>query len=252
MNERENPWVTGWTRRGGNVYPPALAERYKPIPTGALRDWLMDEANTNRLEDHLEYYFQRFEGRHFEWFIGQSTGELFDNFHILAAEALSVDVPSSAARWLIEPEATRDELVKAAHNALVPGKETLWTCDQSLLVGEKRSPDHGGPLFRLYYLFRQQGIGPVTSSKLLAARFPKVTPIRDSMISSLIQLKRGDDWWSIARGLLQADRNSLVIRLSRLKVPAGAEEISILRRLDIILWMESFARDFRSVKAQQR
>ena len=252
MKERENPWVSGRTRRGGNVYPPALAERYKRIPTEGLRDWLMDDANTDRFEDHLDFYLQHFEGRHFEWFIGRSTGDLFDIFHVLAAEALSVDVPSSAARWLIEPSKMRDELVKEAHSALAPGKETLWTCDQSILVGEKRSPDFGGPLFRLYYLLRQQGIGSVTSSKLLAARFPKVIPIRDSMISTLIQLKRGDDWWSIVRELLQADSNSLAIHLSRLKVPMEAEEISILRRLDIVLWMESHARDFRSVKAQQR
>lgn len=246
IEERANRWIPGMGRKR-DTYPPAQSDFKQKIPMGDLSYWLLDVGNKSRLEDHLDWYLRtdnNYGGRQFEWFVNQSGKKQFDPFHILAAESLSIRVPPKAVRWLLELNRDRAALLNEIHESLRPGADTLWTCDRSLLVGDEKDLTSSGALYRLYYDLRRGGIGPVTTSKLLAAMFPAVVPIRDSMVSALHGLKSSDDWWLLARGLFERAGKSLAVYLDGLAIPDDASPVTTLRRLDIILWMEANARQF--------
>lgn len=244
----KNRWVPGKGRERDN-YPPAAQDKWQPIPLTELHQWLVDDVDEQRLEDHLDRYQSSYGGRHFEWFSSQAKERRFTSYHILAAESLSVKVPPTAARWLLQPDARRDELLKQVHQVLVPGADSLWTCDASLLSGDSDSLDSSGALYQLYWSLRNgddqaegSGVGPVTASKLLAARFPALVPIRDSNIEALLGLTDNDNWWLDARDLLCRDDRSLVEVLNGLRTFTDSGKVTVLRKLDIVLWMEANAR----------
>lgn len=245
---RDNRWKAGG-KRERDWYPILDRERKQPIPYDKLHDWLVDSANRARLEDHLDWYLRidnNYAGRQFEWFASQANGSRFTSFHILAAESLSVKVPSTAARWLLEPDRNRDSFLESIHQSLTPGADTLWSCEVSLLQGDKKNLDTSGAMYRLFYLLKDHGIGPVTSTKLLASMFPFVIPIQDSRLTSLILPKAGENWWLIIRKLFAKTDGELEKYLDELSIPIGSENITTLRRLDIILWMEANARRISS------
>jgi len=251
-SECDKRWVPGEKRRRDR-YLPEEENESEPLRVGSLRDWLLNQANEQRLEDHLDWYLRTdngYDGRHFEWFVSQSSHDRFDAYHVLAAESLSIKVPPRAVRWLLERDPDSASLLNEIHELLRPGADTLWTCDRTLLTGERRHLASSGALFRLYYRLRtlgtndltRGGIGQVTTSKLLAAMFPEVVPIRDSMVEALLGLDDHENWWLTVRKLLEDDGQSLVRLLDGLRVPEGSEDVTTLRRLDIILWMEANAR----------
>jgi hypothetical protein len=91
--------------------------RCNPTPIGMKRipAWINDEKNRDLLQDHMDKYFGKdgkypgFEGRHFEWFIGQSPKHSFTVHDLAAIGALSVTVPTSTARNLIEDPSGKKE-----------------------------------------------------------------------------------------------------------------------------------------------
>jgi hypothetical protein len=239
----------GWKWDGKqDVYLPILAsETNKAIPISAIRSWLLAEENKQRIQNHLSRYFTvKYSGKYFEWFVAQSDSKKFTPWDILAVEALSRTVPTETARWLFEPNTDRGDFLAESHRSLVPGRDLLWTCDVKLLVD-------GGALRGLYKLFREQpGLGKVTASKLLATKFPAVVPIRDSKVETLLGLENSREWWDPIRSLFVANGESLAEYLDALKVPAEVGNVTTLRRLDVILWMEAKARNIQTGKAARR
>ena len=236
--------VEGWEWDGRqDIYVPTLAsEKDKPIPVSEIRSWLLADGNNQRIQDHLSWYFTvKYSGKHFEWFVAQSDSKqsdskMFTPWDILAVEALSVTVPTETARWLLEPNTKRDDHLAEALRSLVPGQDSLWTCDEELLAD-------GKPLSKLYAMLRaQDGLGYVTASKLLATKFPPVVPIRDSKVETLLGLEKSREWWAPIRGLFSASGQSLAEYLDGLDVPIEVGTVTTLRRLDVILWMEAKAR----------
>jgi hypothetical protein len=239
----------GWARVGKqDVYLPTLdGEKNKPIPVTEIRDWLLADENRQRIQDHLSWYFsQKYSGKHFEWFVSQSDYMKFTPWDILAVEALSVTVPTETARWLLEPNTKRDEHLAEALRSLVTGQDSLWACDEELL-------SDGKPLSKLYSMLRaEEGLGYVTASKLMAAKFPSVVPIRDSKVETLLSLEKSREWWSPIRKLFTVPDQSLAGYLDELEVPAEVGHVTTLRRLDVILWMEAKARNIQTGKAARR
>lgn len=235
--------IEGWAWDGKqDVYVPTLtSEINTPIPVTEIRGWLLTGENKQRIQSHLSRYFTvKYSGKHFEWFVTQSDLKMFTPWDILAVEALSVTVQTETARWLFEPHKRRDELLAESLRRLAPGQDSLWTCDEKLLRD-------GGALSDLYTLIREKdGLGQVTASKLLATKFAAAVPIRDSKVESLLGLEKSREWWSPIRKLFTVSGQSLAGYLDELKVPAEVGNVTTLRRLDVILWMEAKARRIKT------
>ena len=233
----------GWEWDGKqDIYVPTLASEINiPIPVTEIRSWLLSDENKQRIQNHLNRYFTvKYSGKHFEWFVAQSDLKMFTPWDILAVEALSVTVPTETARWLLEPNTERDDHLAEALRSLVPGQDSLWTCDEELL-------SDGKPLSKLYSMLRaEEGLGYVTASKLMAAKFPSVVPIRDSKVETLLGLEKSREWWSPIRKLFTVPGQSLAGYLDELKVPTEVGKVTTLRRLDVILWMEAKARRIKT------
>lgn len=233
-----------------DVYPVSPGEVLKPLSLlgdgqDAIGSWLLAVQNEQRIQDHLLRYFTaNYSGKNFEWFIDQASSRYFSPWHILAIESLSVSIPTPTARWLLEKDEKRDELLdEINHRGLE--KETLWSCDLRQLMED-------GELSDLYDLLRaKNGLGYVTTSKLLAAIFPTLVPIRDSLVEELLGMSDSSDWWIPMRRLFE-NSPRLESHLCSFDIPSAIGEVSTLRRLDVILWMEAKARSFRPRQIKKR
>jgi hypothetical protein len=211
-----------------------------PLDSGhpsAVWKWLTAPENQARIQHHLTRYFTAdYAGRHFEWFSSRGRGAHFSPWHVLAIESLSARLPSQTVRWLLEPDEERDGLLDRLQSIATAGT-SLWECDLTLLR-------EGGELSDLYDMLKtKEGFGHVTTSKLMAAKFPRLVPIRDSMVEALLGMEEQTNWWEPIRKLFVEADGSLVSHLNeKFEIPDEIGGVTTLRRLDVILWMESRAR----------
>jgi hypothetical protein len=97
------------------------------------------------------------------------------------------------------------------------------------------------PFARLYdCLNAEPGMGYVTTSKLMAARFPDIVPIRDSKVERLLGLEKSETWWNHMQAIVSEP--SIRHLLSEFDIPESSQTVGLLRRLDVILWMEAGAK----------
>jgi Family of unknown function (DUF6308) len=172
--------------------------------------------------DDLTDYFTRYTGRWFEYFSAQSDQLHLNANDLCACAALSVELDGETVDGLMSKAGEFDALL-----ARSPARDvTLWQVDPT--------SDSYGALSDLYVLVREvKGMGVARTSKLIACKRPHLVPIRDSVVDSL--LNAGTEWWSPWRDVVSSpELVSLVEDLSPPVVPAGT---SILRRLDVMLWM---------------
>ena len=198
----------------------------EPIGFNGVADFIArDKAQASRF---LAEYFDTtqpdggYTGRWFEYFSALSDERHLDANDVAAAATLSVPLDGKTVRSLFERAGELDAYLAAA-----PGRDAkLWEIDEVDLAD-------GAPLAEAYNLLRSiPGIGKVTASKLLACKRPHLIPIRDTVVEQLLAADAA--WWLPWRAVVsdQSMRN-LVEEVTPANVPAG---ISILRRLDVILW----------------
>jgi hypothetical protein len=218
-------------------YPIEPSEKHMPILFANIHEWLLKDQNRQRQINHLNRYFgSNYSGKLFEYFAARSEPKVFTPWDILAVESLSVGVLPATAKWLLEPDEVRDGYLDIANKYVGSSEVTLWGCDKALIGDESE-------LSKLYDLLRlQPGLGYVTTSKLMAVKFPRVVPIRDSQVELLLGLQNEKSWWSTFRTLFEETAPSLAKHLDGLPLPNGAGQVTTLRRLDVILWMEAKAR----------
>jgi len=102
------------------------------------------------------------------------------------------------------------------------------------------------PFASLYdRLDAEPGMGYVTTSKLMAARFPDIVPIRDSEVERLLGLEKSETWWNHMQAIVSEP--SIRYLLSELEIPQSSQTVGLLRRLDVILWMEARARKVKGL-----
>ncbi len=241
MTERDSGWQ----------YDPLLKrDRYLPTselgPIGVKNVYEWAESNKSRMENHLKRYFgarqdvgRIYKGQLFEWFIQRSDPVVFTAYDILAVKALSIGMSPDRAQWLLTPHSTRDELLKKCAELISKSPDSgLWECDEKWIAADS-------DFSKLYDLLRNKSeghLGMVTTSKLLAAKFPSFVPIRDSLVETLLGLERSKTWWEPIRKLLLSGSPPLHEVIVNLPMPDGAANVGVLRRLDVILWMEMRSR----------
>lgn len=211
-------------------------------PTNVGR-WL--KSNFARAQLHLDRYFGEdhddrftYAGRHFEWFVERGQSESgFSEIHLLAVNALNVTMPPHVSRLIL----SRDSKIEA----LVDECLLIWHKDESPTLWNLSAAELA-PFASLYdSLNAVPGMGYVTTSKLMAARFPEIVPIRDSKVERLLGLEKSETWWNH----IQAIVSEPWIRhlLSELDIPESSHAVGLLRRLDVVLWMEARARQIESL-----
>jgi hypothetical protein len=168
------------------------------------------------------------------YFDPESTfaGELFDSMgtnaahavtrdDLLAVTLLDVRFGPRAARLLLEQ---RSEVITARLQKIDPTIR-LWQASDALLDGD---------LDALLTLLKEvHGVGPVIAGKLLARKRPHLVPVVDAVVVRVLGPQPGGYWRAIRAALADDERR---VRLTSLR-PKVEGRLSILRMLDILLWM---------------
>ncbi len=198
--------------------------------------------DTSGAEDHAVRQLQRYYRREVD---GRPayTGALFDEWDpsatraasantftsddVVAVSMLSVDLPAAASYELLVRQRARFESLLAD---VGPDRDLV----------EVTSPiDDDWPAWRLSSALRElAGLGPTTTSKLLARKRPRLVPIFDSVINLHLLGGSGVHWVPL-RDALQSDGAALHQRLIGIRDAAKlGGHVSALRVLDVVAWMD--------------
>ena len=113
-----------------------------------------------------------FTGSKFEEIAGDEHPNEFTARDIVAVSMLSVKVPAAVSMWLLlgEGRDKTSELLKQ-----IPASLDIWEAEEHLAEGK--------PLWKLWEkLIGRHGVGDTISSKLLAAKRPRLAPIWDRVV----------------------------------------------------------------------
>lgn len=202
-----------------------------PSDAGSIVDEILAESHAKAL---VAAYFDPAAG--FAGGLFDTLGEP-DPFRVtvadlLATSLLDVRFRPAAVRAILGPEA---DAISARLREVDPAVP-IWAGGELL----------DGPLTELWVLLRRlRGVGPVTTSKLLARKRPHLVPIVDRVVLRTLGLSPLGSWQAI-RGVLMDEE-----RRARLAALAPADGVSVLRLLDVLLWMRgSESRAVRQVRAR--
>ncbi len=200
----------------------------------------------NRAVGHIRTYFEKlpngrpkYTGSRFETFGGGGDSNEPNRVtaaDLIAVSMLSVHVPAQAALGILED--LDDEIESLLSQVPVETRiEHLRDTDFATFF------ERGAPTIALWRLFRQKedtwGIGQTTASKILARKRPHLIPIYDSVIAAQVGIPNSDSQWELWFEAFQGDSGSLLVnRLLTIREASGQVHLSLLRVLDIVLWME--------------
>lgn len=170
------------------------------------------------------------------------TGSRFDDFDgggdrpevamrftpadVVAVTFLSVQVPPRPTLWLVEDRTGQLQQVLRA----IP-----TAGDPSDREASRQLTDRNSAANRLWSLLDEQvGLGWVTVSKLLARKRPHLLPVYDQVVKGTVRPRQTGWWTTVAEAF--SDPN-FVLDLTKVRQQAGAERLSLLRTLDVIIWM---------------
>jgi hypothetical protein len=147
----------------------------------------------------------------------------------IATAMLSVDIPAQAAIRLLGPDA--DELTDLLKR--IPVDRDIIDIDPDELIA-------GSAASKLWSVLRRgnDGMGRTRTSKLIAAKRPRLIPIWDSFVERATGLDTSD-YWRQFQSVLTTDDYAVWEWLTDVRdlatnVPNG---VSNLRILDVLLWM---------------
>lgn len=146
-----------------------------------------------------------------------------------AASMLSVAIPAQAAIRILGPDA--GEIADLLRQ--IPTEIDITDVNPDQLVA-------GGPASKLWLVLRRgtDGMGRTRTSKLIAAKRPRLIPIWDSYVERAVGLNT-TDYWRQFQAVLMADDYAIWSWLSEIRaiVPRLPAEVANLRILDVLLWM---------------
>jgi hypothetical protein len=185
--------------------------------------------------DNLHRYFSSFGGARFDKLVDHQAVDEFTVADFKAVHELNVSVLRTAQEWLRgEGRPHVQQLLRR-----IPADLDIWEVPADRFDGELGP---GSPAWHLWELIahRQDGAGfagkYVTASKLLHGKRPRLIPIYDrGGIGEALDVSHRDIWEAMWCALRDGG-----IRLSLQDLRAGvneAAELSLLRVLDIVLWM---------------
>lgn len=201
-----------------------------PIDPQLLMSFL-DDGTSERLEKY--FHSGDFTGGRFEALAGggdrPEAVNLIDADDIVAVSLLSVRIPGRAALQLLKER--RDQISELLSE--IPADVDLWDTEADTLAAGSEADQ----LWRL--VEGLPGSGWVTAGKLLARKRPRLFPVYDRVVHASLQRPKGDStFWHDLRLALR-DNPSAVDRLRALHEEASLGNVSLLRTLDVAIWMKS-------------
>lgn len=180
---------------------------------------------------HLKEY-RAFPGYYFDRLARKSEPFQITAQDIVAVRMLSIDVPSEAAIRILEKDAVTIESLLRKIN---PPDLTIW--DPAADLSED------SPAWQLWELIDENiGVGPTTTSKLLAAKRPHLLPIYDSVVGRALFTGRQvvHNYWRLwTAEMLGPDGPDLQAAARSVQAEAGYDaDTSVLRVIDIVVWMK--------------
>lgn len=208
---------------------------------------VMESINENTAVEKISRYFSvldngrpLYTGSQFDKFDGGGDANDPDRItaeDLIAVSMLSVHVLGQAALGILGSCAK--ELGKELQ--LLPPDlrfEKLTDAEFREYLGE------GSPADLLWKILRQEdnrwGVGPTMTSKILARKRPHLIPIYDSVIARKIGMNGSGAQWDRWHSAFHGDQgrgNELVSKLERIRDSSGQSHLSLLRVMDIVLWM---------------
>ncbi|MGP5229038.1 MULTISPECIES: DUF6308 family protein [Micrococcaceae] len=204
------------------------------------------QISEDRALSHVQSYFEDqsngrpwFTGSRFETFAGggdQNEPHRITAHDLIAVSMLSVHVPAQAALGIIETlggeiESLLEELPVDVCFEELSGEEF------DTLLGDS------SPAEKIWDLLRQRDdrweVGQTTASKILARKRPQLIPVYDSVVGRAAGLKDSTEQWNLwFSSFHDANSEAGIERLRSLRAKSGQAHLSLLRILDIVLWME--------------
>lgn len=204
-----------------------ISSAFEQIPDEAARTYLQ------RYYGLGEWEGKEFTGAHFDTFgINEPNALTADD--LIAVACLSKHVPAQAALGLLGDYSSK---ITTLLGYIPPDLsiEDIPFDEHDQYFGDATPP------LRLWRLLRRDestrwGIGATTASKLMARKRPGLIPIYDSVVAGLTGFNNSDGTWRAWHHAFATDRD-LVRRLESLRSTTGLHGLSLLRILDVVLWM---------------
>jgi len=180
-----------------------------------------------KLDDGVPYY----SGAMFETFAGggdaPGVANAFTAADLVAVSLLSVDVPGTAALRILD---TRAEDLNGLLAKIPNDCELRHATDAQIGPGSAADA--------LWPALRNAGVGPVTTSKLLARKRPALLPVIDTVVKKVLGHPAKASFWLTLRAQLNADDGRLYEHLLKIRSEARVGEcISVIRCFDVVVWM---------------
>lgn len=246
----ELPWDCSWqmgTPKLTSVWhgevPPEHTMRGSHMPASKYGGWrqrwpslIVDRRTEDATELVRRYYatsatgVPAYSGSRFEAIAALNTDPYsMGTADFMATAMLSVSVPGPAAIRLLD----RDAAEITHFLKQIPLEQDIINVDPADLSA-------GSAASKLWKVLRRgrDGIGPTTTSKLIAAKRPRLIPIWDSFVQKATGLDT-KDYWRQFQEVLKADDCAVWRWLTAVRnnAPNVPTSVSNLRILDVLLWM---------------
>ena len=205
--------IAAWTM------PEVLHQQHGDQAVELLRRYF--ELGTDGRPNFTGSMFERLDG-------GGDATQVADRFtaaDLVAVSMLSVDVPAAAALHILDPGRRHhfnDALAAVPHDL-----DLVNASNEHLQRGQ-----------RLWTLIRAAGVGPVTTSKLLARKRPRMLPVIDTVVKDVLNHPRRGDFYRTLQHHLAADGHALHRHLETVRERADiGSDISVIRCFDVIVWL---------------
>jgi hypothetical protein len=192
---------------------------------------ITDEAALNHLKQYFglgEWAGRENTGAHFDSFEGHGPGRLTAE-DIIAVACLSVHVPARAALEILGTES--GEISRLL--GLIPNSALE---DVPFEAHDKWFGEGSAALLLWRLLRTHQDVDATTASKIMARKRLGLIPIYDSVVGRLTGFPTAKGTWRAWHQAFSTDAE-FTDRLRSLREAAGLEHVTLLRILDVVLWM---------------
>lgn len=173
---------------------------------------------------------EAFTGRHFDVLIDAHSPYRYTADDLVAVSMLSVNVPPESAAWLLGVSGDALEVSRLLRR--IPADVDIW--DHRADLGRDSAA------WELWSLLdARAGLGPTITSKLMAAKRPRLVPVQDQVVWNALMGAEVTGYWEAWRDHLRGSLGQkLVVACDVLRAQAKLPvAITTLRILDVVIWM---------------